>query len=536
MGSCDAYPNGNNKNGTCIGWTGTQSTAQAHVTLLFYSLMRGKTLADALDKSEGNKRFDYYNQVGPQFDTWLVDPITHAWVEFQLEGLYRITEDPNISLPSLTPQRAFWLEDETATIPYGPKFLSDKEIKLVLTMHDDSNLNPDNTYPPIIYIKATPLRSDAVSKTYTMKRKSGHEYKPLKISLPENGIYVITAAADENFANTILINQPIVFVKAKPFKENGMEWDEDDELDLECPDDNHPHMIDLGLPSGTMWACCNVGANKPEDYGGYFSWGETAEKNIYSWDIYIHSDGSSDTYHDIGKDIVGTQYDTAMANWGHQWLMPSESQMTELFENCTSAWTTINGVNGRIFTGPNGATLFLPAAGYHYDNRLYSDGEIGMYWSSTINRYHYYRANRLYFNETSNSISYDDRANGLSIRPVKNGIEIIENEYFNVNGVTFKMIGVEGGTFWMGSPDDDPYSGGIYSDEHPQHQVTLDSYKIGETEVTQKLWLAVMGYNPSEIIYFENPVENISWNDCQLFIQKLNSLTGRNFRLPTEAE
>ena len=105
---------------------------------------------------------------------------------------------------------------------------------------------------------------------------------------------------------------------------------------------------------------------------------------------------------------------------------------------------------------------------------------------------------------------------------------------YTVNGVSFKMIEVEGGTFTMGSPDSDSDA---WNQEKPAHQVTLSSYSIGETEVTQALWQAVMGSNPS---YFtgdlQRPVDYVSWNDCQEFISKLNELTGENFRLPTEAE
>ena len=106
---------------------------------------------------------------------------------------------------------------------------------------------------------------------------------------------------------------------------------------------------------------------------------------------------------------------------------------------------------------------------------------------------------------------------------------------FMVKGVEFKMIKVEGGTFSMGATSEQEYD--ALSCEKPVHSVTLSDYYIGETEVTQELWEAVMGSNPS---YFEGdnqrPVESVSWNACQKFIKKLNRLTGKEFRLPTEAE
>ena len=106
---------------------------------------------------------------------------------------------------------------------------------------------------------------------------------------------------------------------------------------------------------------------------------------------------------------------------------------------------------------------------------------------------------------------------------------------FTVNGVSFKMVGVEGGTFTMGATSEQGTSD-PWDDEYPTHSVTLSNFAIGETEVTQELWQAVMGSNPSDFSGTNLPVESVSWNDCQTFITKLNQLTGKNFRLPTEAE
>jgi len=110
-------------------------------------------------------------------------------------------------------------------------------------------------------------------------------------------------------------------------------------------------------------------------------------------------------------------------------------------------------------------------------------------------------------------------------------IERPETKTFAANGVPFVMVTVEGGDFQMGGGDSD-----ADSDEKPVHQVSLSSYSIGQTEVTQELWEAVMGSNPSYFKGLKRPVEKVSWNDCQTFITKLNALTGQQFRLPTEAE
>ena len=105
---------------------------------------------------------------------------------------------------------------------------------------------------------------------------------------------------------------------------------------------------------------------------------------------------------------------------------------------------------------------------------------------------------------------------------------------FSIGNVRFEMVRVEGGTFTMGATAEQ--GSDANEDEKPAHQVTLSSYMIGKTEVTQELWEAVMGSNPSDFKGSNLPVEEVSWEDCQTFIRKLNALTGKNFRLPTEAE
>lgn len=188
---------------------------------------------------------------------------------------------------------------------------------------------------------------------------------------------------------------------------------------LTCPDNHHPHMIDLGLPSGTKWACCNVGADKPEDYGGYYAWGETEEKDSYDWSTYIHCDGSPNTWHNIGSDIAGTQYDVAHVKWGGSWVMPSKEQIIELLNNCTREWTTVNGVKGRKFTSKtNGGSIFLPAAGFWY-SELGSAGDYGYYWSSTLYEYDESSACNLGFGGNGAYWHGNNRLNGLSVRPVR---------------------------------------------------------------------------------------------------------------------
>ena len=192
---------------------------------------------------------------------------------------------------------------------------------------------------------------------------------------------------------------------------------------LTCPDDHHPHMIDLGLPSGTKWACCNVDTDYPENqspwnYGGYYAWGETETMSTYNWSTYIHCDGSSSTCHDLGSDIAGTDYDVAHVKWGGSWVMPSKEQQDELRNNCTSTWTTQKGVSGRLFTGTNGGSIFLPAAGYRDGSGLGYAGSDGYFWSSTQYPSDTSDAYILYFNSGNTLTSHSDRRYGQSVRPV----------------------------------------------------------------------------------------------------------------------
>ena len=137
------------------------------------------------------------------------------------------------------------------------------------------------------------------------------------------------------------------------------------------------------------------------------------------------------------------------------------------------------------------------------------------------------------FSHSSNSTANEETV--VETSKIKNESEKKElHDVYEVNGVTFKMIAVEGGTFKMGATSEQ--GSDADSDERPVHSVTLSDYYIGETEVTQELWDAVMGTNPSRSKGSKKPVERVSWNDCQEFITKLNNLTGKNFRLPTEAE
>lgn len=199
---------------------------------------------------------------------------------------------------------------------------------------------------------------------------------------------------------------------------------------LTCPDDHHPHMIDLGLSSGTKWACCNVGANKPEAYGGYYAWGETKEKEVYNHVNYLYYSGDDNDgdgwydqnvqYQDIGSDIAGTEYDVAHVKWGGSWVMPSFDQIVELVNSCTSEPSSLNGVYGRLFTGPNGGVIFMPHAGRYSGSFIYGvgNGGVGNYWSGMHNNSIDNRAIVLYFNNQEVYRYSSEQFEGNTVRPV----------------------------------------------------------------------------------------------------------------------
>ena len=172
------------------------------------------------------------------------------------------------------------------------------------------------------------------------------------------------------------------------------------------------------VPSGTKWACCNVGANAPEEYGNYYAWGETQPKSVYNWDTYQYGSSSSNVVN-IGSDIAGTGYDAATANWGTPWRMPSKTQCEELVDNTTSESTTQNGVNGLKFISSNGGSIFFPATGFRWDGELSAAGLRGLYWSSTFDKSYPYLAWDLFIVSGGLGTRNDNRDLGLSVRPVR---------------------------------------------------------------------------------------------------------------------
>ena len=244
---------------------------------------------------------------------------------------------------------------------------------------------------------------------------------------------VVTAKAAGSATITVITNDGgktarcSVTVHASTGFENGHEW------------------IDLGLPSGLKWATCNVGASKPEEYGDYYAWGEI-EPYYSNLDPLTWKEGKENGYYlpsykwCMGADTTMTKYctnssygyngftdnktvldpedDAAYVNWGGKWRMPTYAEFTELRKNCTWERTTQNRVNGYIATGPNGNSIFLPAAGFWFITDLWNAGRTGQYQSSSLCTDAPFRswAVGLYSDEVNGCISY--REYGQSVRPV----------------------------------------------------------------------------------------------------------------------
>lgn len=148
--------------------------------------------------------------------------------------------------------------------------------------------------------------------------------------------------------------------------------------------------VDLGL--SVMWAKCNIGAQTPEEYGCYYAFGETEEKDTYTWDNYLHYTMNENgewegPLHDLlvsRRHLAGTEFDVAHVTWGNGAVMPTSDEFQELFSKCTRRDAIYNGVKGNKFTGPNGNSIFLPFCGAHNEDGFTGAEEYGYYWSSKV--------------------------------------------------------------------------------------------------------------------------------------------------------
>lgn len=218
----------------------------------------------------------------------------------------------------------------------------------------------------------------------------------------------------------LLLPTALVFVSCK-------REDEDKQQD-NAP--SHVEAVDLGL--SVKWASCNIGASTPEGAGAYYAWGETEEKEEYTLLTYkyylgdLNEDGNysnSEEYKNIGRNISGTAYDVVRTKWGGSWRMPTKKELEELCFECSWEAAEINGVKGKLITGPNGNSIFLPCTGIYRGTQILNGADgLGAYLSASIGSYqpNAYSILFVWSDIASGYMGSDaSRADGLAIRPVK---------------------------------------------------------------------------------------------------------------------
>lgn len=178
--------------------------------------------------------------------------------------------------------------------------------------------------------------------------------------------------------------------------------------------------VDLGLPSGLLWATCNVEADSPEEAGNYYAWGETEPKSSYTWSTYKWCNGSSKSltkYTDLNCELENSD-DVAFSEWGSPWRMPTKAEVEELLYKCKWQTTTINGVKGKLVTGSNNQSIFLPYSGFLVGTSLENENIGGCVWTRTNGWSVNYNAISLGYVSSSINRGHSSRTNGLPVRPV----------------------------------------------------------------------------------------------------------------------
>ena len=246
-------------------------------------------------------------------------------------------------------------------------------------------------------------------------------------------------------AALLFVGMPIFAQGVKIVKKGGLTIDYNyskiERIEVKFDPARADTAVDLGLPSGLKWAKFNVGANAPEEHGGYYAWGETEEKNVYSWGWYLCKQDQCGTSADpfiksktAGWYTLGAANDVAHMKWGGSWRMPTEDDLKELTENCTREKATINGVTGYKFTGWNGNSIFLPDGQIKNGPNLTSSTYT--YWTSSNSHYDASTCQRATaFASNGNYSGFSsaiNRAYGLAVRPVNDATTGSNIDGYNV--------------------------------------------------------------------------------------------------------
>ncbi len=306
---------------------------------------------------------------------------------------------------------------------------------------------PEITVPTVVTAAVTEITTDSAKSGGEVTNDGGAEVTERGIcwstsanpAVTDNHIAVGTGIGEFIVTITGLEANATYHVRAYAINEKGTAYGLDKEFttlsnggggggDHDC--------VDLGLPSGTLWATCNVGANTPEEYGDYFAWGETTPKTIYNWSTYKYCNGGEGfntltkycNYSEYGYNgftdnlrMLQSSDDAATANWGNEWYTPTYDQWLELYQNTTQNWTTQNGVNGRLFTAANGNSLFLPATGALIDSSPHNPGIGGDYHSSSLFTEQPSNEWGFGFSSYGYNLAPGSRSYGFSVRPVCSG-------------------------------------------------------------------------------------------------------------------
>lgn len=362
--------------GVYLGYNQPQSISPWACGNLFYFMMNGLSLDKAVYSLPNKNKAEHFGEDSSEFlaylmrvpdlsnedagNVFMVSTYTNESDQTKVNQEY--SQSQTVTVEGITTH----LDDTVKDLKYGFRY------KAV-----DIGQNPLDSWNPVELWKEEPsVEAELVPMTINSD-KGNRLFKATLTDLEPNKTYVYRAYTYDGMNYNY--GEPCAFTiqQGGNFTINT------------CPDDHHPHLIDLGLPSGTKWACCNVGASKPEEIGGYYVWGATEEdeakdkNNLFTydeeWDYYEYN------YRDIGNDIAGTQYDVAHVKWGGSWVMPNKEQMQELIDNCTSVWIENEDEEneiylcGRLFTSSNGSSVFLPGG---FDGEAWYDAT---YWSSSLN-------------------------------------------------------------------------------------------------------------------------------------------------------
>ena len=318
--------------------------------------------------------------------------------------------------------------------------------------------------------------------------------------------------------------------------------EDEEKTALFCPDHNHPHVIDLGLPSGTKWACCNIGSDKPEDYGSYYAWGETQTKETYNWSTYYYCNGSEDS---MTKYCIDNSFgtvdnkkeldpgdDVATVTWGINWQMPSTEQQYELINSdyTTTEWISLDGIYGmKITSNSNGNSIFLPASGY-YSDCVRSANSSGNYWSRSLGTSYSNRSRFLLFDSEKKATNYiERRLFGQSVRavvrPETTDLIVSQNKVSMGEGdINIIQILSGSGNYTCGHDNN-----GVVNVSINNNTITIEALKIGDVVITvtdtqsgklARIDVEVKGPIMSKVFFFGKEVDGVTYNIYKKIIDK----------------